>query len=145
LQWSGWVLFVISLPVSLLTVLQVWMGACTLYLLPLWPGTMAGDFEMISLYNMGIPTSTDSWAFTVGYLGTGTLLLIYTHNTVTCRPVSRKWIDKHVSIEIDSWKLKHYAKCLCGYEWSTNIFLDTIRNIRGHSNQNESSHSWSQL
>jgi hypothetical protein len=44
---------------------------------------------------------------------------------VTCRPIARKRLDKHVSIEMDSWKPTRYGTRFHGYERSTNIFLDT--------------------
>jgi hypothetical protein len=47
--------------------------------------------------------------------------------TVTCRPITRKQVDKHVSVEIDSWKLTRYGTHFHGYEWSRNISLHTDR------------------
>jgi hypothetical protein len=49
----------------------------------------------------------------------------YAVNIVTYRPIARKRVDKHVSVEIDSGKLTLYGTHFHGYEWSTNISLDT--------------------
>jgi hypothetical protein len=43
---------------------------------------------------------------------------------MTGRPIARKRVDKHVSMEKDSWKQTRYWTRFRGYEWSTNIFLD---------------------
>jgi hypothetical protein len=47
------------------------------------------------------------------------------NGTATCRPIARKRVDKHVSVENDSWKFTRYGTHFHGYEWSTNISLDT--------------------
>jgi hypothetical protein len=44
-------------------------------------------------------------------------------NTATCRPIA----GKHVSAEIDSWKLTRYGTHFHGYEWSTNISTEVLR------------------
>jgi hypothetical protein len=44
---------------------------------------------------------------------------------VTCIPIARERVDKHVSKEMDSWKPTCYGTRFRGYVWSTNIFLDT--------------------
>jgi hypothetical protein len=44
---------------------------------------------------------------------------------VTRRPIATKRVDIPVSVEIDSWKLTRYGTHSRGYEWSTNISLDT--------------------
>jgi hypothetical protein len=44
---------------------------------------------------------------------------------VTCRPVARERIDKHVSVEIDSWKLTRHRTNFHGYKFSTNSFFET--------------------
>jgi hypothetical protein len=56
---------------------------------------------------------------------------------VTCRPVAKKRVDKHVCVEIDSWKPTRYGTHFRGYEWSTEISMDTHTLYRGGSDQNE--------
>jgi hypothetical protein len=48
----------------------------------------------------------------------------------TCRPVARGRIAKHVSMEVDSWKLTRYGTHFRLYEWSTDISLDTDKQYR---------------
>jgi hypothetical protein len=43
---------------------------------------------------------------------------------VTCRPIARKWVDKHVSMEMNSLKPTCYGTRFRGHEWSKNISLD---------------------
>jgi hypothetical protein len=44
---------------------------------------------------------------------------------VTFRPTAMECVDKHISMEMDSWKPTRYGTCFRGYERSTNISLDT--------------------
>jgi hypothetical protein len=49
-------------------------------------------------------------------------------HTVTCRPIAGECADKHVSMEMDSWKPKRRCginRHFRGYEWSKNISFDT--------------------
>jgi hypothetical protein len=46
-------------------------------------------------------------------------------NVATCGPIARERVDKHFSIEMDSWRPTGYGRRFHGYEWSTNISLDT--------------------
>jgi hypothetical protein len=41
--------------------------------------------------------------------------LIYKH-IATCRPIARERVDKHVSMEVDSWKATRYGTSVRGYE-----------------------------
>jgi hypothetical protein len=57
------------------------------------------------------------------------------------RPIARKQVDKHISVDIDSWKVTHYGTHFHGYEWSTNISLDTDMLYKRPSGQNWGSRS----
>jgi hypothetical protein len=76
--------------------------------------------------------------------GLGTRHRVRIHNWIyyiaTCRTFARKRVDKHVSVEIDSWKPARYGTHFHGYEWSTKIPWIAKSYIRGRAEQNESSH-----
>jgi hypothetical protein len=45
-------------------------------------------------------------------------------NVVTCRPIPRERVDKHIFMEVDSWKPARCGTHFHGYEWSRNVSLD---------------------
>jgi hypothetical protein len=46
------------------------------------------------------------------------------NNILTCRPIARKRVDKHVSVEMDSWKPTGYGKHFLGYENEGYVYID---------------------
>jgi hypothetical protein len=43
------------------------------------------------------------------------------HDVVTCGPIARERIDKHIYMEVDSWRQLGFETCFRVNEHSTNI------------------------
>jgi hypothetical protein len=50
---------------------------------------------------------------------------MHKENIVTCGPIARERVDKHISMEVDSWRPIRYETRFRVNEHSTNISLDT--------------------
>jgi hypothetical protein len=66
------------------------------------------------------------WWFWIDAPFIGDTIYLYKFEIIlTCRPIAMERVDKHASMEMDSWKPTRYGTRFRAYEWSTNISLDT--------------------